>query len=168
MDLRKATIAAVLLAAFLIGLAPDTVQAETVYFVVARPGLYSVGIGDSYILPLSDPADIALARDIIITGSLAIVSARVVKGSDGINRDWLTPGQPLWSWHVVAFDGFTMSAIELCDGNPTFTEAEAGNWSEGEQIQICYWTYTVVEEVVLPVSTEPSTWGRIKSLYESP
>ncbi|MCH2184516.1 hypothetical protein MK280_01450 [Myxococcota bacterium] len=46
----------------------------------------------------------------------------LTSGSDGLNRDMLAAGEPLWTWHVSRFDGFAQIAIELCDGWPGFVE----------------------------------------------
>jgi hypothetical protein len=67
-------------------LAAAPAQAEPVYFVVAEPA-DSIVHGDSYVLPLTDPAEIAGARQIIADGTQIIVFAAIAPGSDGINRD---------------------------------------------------------------------------------
>ncbi|MDH3216292.1 MAG: hypothetical protein OEN01_08370 [Candidatus Krumholzibacteria bacterium] len=141
-------------------------QTPTAYFLVANPDLMLIGLSDSYVLPLSDPDDIAFARQ-LVRGGFRIVSASVTVGSDGINRDMLAPGTPEWSWHVTEFHGFVEAAIELCDGTPTFTEGDAQNWREGEEWDICYWNYTVVAEITDTVPVERSTWGMIKLLFGS-
>ena len=61
-------------------------QAETVYFLVAEQPGYESHL-DSYVLPLSDPADIAHARDLIafgpgIGGTIAV--AKIAAGANGI------------------------------------------------------------------------------------
>lgn len=165
MDRSRMLFSVLLVALVAVVALPLSGQAQTAYFVVADPTLYPFGIGDSYILPLTEAADITLARQIVQGGGFAIVIATVTVGSDGINRDWLAPGQPLWSWHVSSFDSFADLAAEVCDGNPTFTEVSAQNLPDGSELQICYWTYTVVEEIDDSVSTEVSTWGSIKSLF---
>ena len=69
-------------------------RAETVYFKV---GELFPNHGDSYVLPLSNPADIAAARHIIEQGPLnvseRIVVARIAPGADGINRNLGAPFQ---------------------------------------------------------------------------
>ena len=144
---------------------PVLSQEETAYFLVANPDLVLIGMSDSYVLPLTDPEDIALARVMASGGAGLIVGARITTGSDGINRDMLAPDQPEWSWHVKEFSAFTETAIELCDGTPTYTEGEALNKPEGEVWDICYWNYTVVKEVTDVVPVEGSTWGSIKALF---
>jgi len=142
----------------------DEVRAETAYFLVANPDLMLIGLSDSYVLPLTDPDDIAVARQLALGGFLIVV-ASVTAGADGINRDMLAPGTPPWSWHVVELHAFAEAAIELCDGTPAFTEVDALNMPEGERWDICYWNYTVVAEITAPVPVDPSTWGRIKALF---
>ncbi len=140
-------------------------QSPTAYFLVAQPMLYPIGLGDSYILPLTDPDDIATARTLITSRRFKIVSAVITVGPDGINRDMLAPDMPEWSWHVTEFGGFADVAPEYCDGNPTSTESEVQNWSEGEEGLICYWSYTIVAEVTESVPNELTTWGEIKALF---
>jgi hypothetical protein len=85
--------------------------ADAVHFVVGPIGYTFT---NSYILPLSNPEDIQTARKWVATGEGLSNSdyldvwdyapwQRIRLGSDGINRDVLQPGQPLWSWHVEAF-----------------------------------------------------------------
>src|SRR4051812_40072231 len=74
-------------------------RAGTTYFVVAeRQGVEEHH--DSFVLPLSNPSDVSHARDLIARGPDAagapIVFASVVAGADGINRDTLVAGEPLW------------------------------------------------------------------------
>jgi hypothetical protein len=132
-------------------------DAATVQFVVAeRPG--NVVHGDSYILPLSDPDDIAHARALIYTdlGILpSIAVANVAAGADGVNRDWQAPGRPEWSWHVTGFQGFFDFTAEILDGWPSFVEQDVPGWIANTGGQIGFWNYTVVAE--LPSVPEPST-----------
>lgn len=122
--------------------------AAPVWFVVAEVNPFR---NQSFLLPLTDPADIADARRRIAEGDASgvgsIVSARIAAGGDGFNRDVRQPGQPLWSWRVTQFDGFADSAIELCDGWPGFIEADVHGFIANTGGQICFWGYTVVEEL---------------------
>lgn len=133
--------------------------AGPVRFVVAEPaGL--VEHGDSFVLPLTDPADVAHARDLIRLGPEAagepIVFAEVRPGADGINRDVLANGQPLWDWHVSAFEGFGDSGVELVDGWPSFVQQDVGGWMANTRRDpddpdapghIGFWNYMVVAEL---------------------
>lgn len=141
----------------------------TVYFVVAeRPGVAEHG--DSFVLPLSEEDDIAHARDLIARGpdvaGASIAFAEISAGADGINRDVLAPGEPVWNWHVSRFEGFGDLGIELIDGNPTLVEEDVPGWivntrrTETDTVgHIGFWSYTVVSElapapaVPLPAST---------------
>jgi hypothetical protein len=136
----------VLLAAALLGIRCQSQAA--VHFVVAEMG--APVHGDSYILPLDDSADIAHARDLIDRGLEAgatIAVARIAKGADGINRNILAPGEPLWSWHVAGFEGFADSTIEVLDGWPTFVEQDVDAWIANTNGHIGFWSYTVTAEV---------------------
>ena len=128
--------------------APRVVAAETVWFVVAE---IQPNRGESFLLPLSAPEDIAQARSLIAqgpggsVGSIAILD--IAAGADGLNRDVRRAGAPLWSWHVTAFHGFADFAIELCDGWPGFIEQDVAGFIANTSGQVCFWGYTVVEEL---------------------
>jgi hypothetical protein len=110
---------------------------------------------DSFVLPLSDPADIADARTLInegpggSVGSIPVMNLTV--GSDGENRDVLAIGEPLWSWHVTSFTGFADFTIELCDGWPGLIEQDPAAFLANTGGQFCPWGYTVVAELPTPV-----------------
>lgn len=127
-----------------------TARAETVYFKV---GELFINHGDSYILPLSDPADIAAARNIIDQGPLnvpeRIVVARIEPGADGINQNLGAPFQQ-WNWHVTEFFGFAEFTIEIYDGWPTYVESDVPGWMNNTGGIVGFWSYTVVEEVQVP------------------
>jgi hypothetical protein len=120
-----------------------------VYFIVAEwPGL--IFHGDSYVLPLTDPKDIAQARRLIAEGpeiGSAIAGARIAAGADGINRDYLAPDAPAWSWHVTEFLGFTDSTLEILDGWPGYVEHDVEEWIRMTDGMIGFWAYTVIAEL---------------------
>lgn len=146
-----------------------TLRAETnsiVYFLV---GTIPWGPAESYVLPLSEPEDIAHARwliaedavnrggpeDPLPEGSRTIISARVAKGADGINRNYSVRGYPAWSWHVSEFRGFWDYTAEILDGGPSFVENALDQWVESG---IGFWGFTVVRELgpfPLYVAAEP-------------
>ncbi len=125
----------------------STVCAETVYFLVGEFSTPFFGDG-SYVLPLSDPCDIAYARLIIDEGpegpntTATIVTAYLPRWdpNDGYNwnRNYLEPGLPAWSWYVI-FEGFGEQTTEYC--HVSMMEVEAGFSS------ICSPYYTVVAEL---------------------
>jgi hypothetical protein len=132
-------------------------RAGTVYFVVAEPP-GAAEQGDSFVLPLSAEADIVHARDLIARGPDAagarLVFAEIVTGADGINRDVHADGEPLWDWHVSAFEGFGDGGIELVDGTPTLVQEDVRSWivntrrtDDSAAGHIGFWSYTVVAEM---------------------
>jgi hypothetical protein len=106
--------------------------------------------GDSYVLPLSDAAAIAHARDLVSNGPSAgrtIAVASIAKGADGINRDVLAPDMRPWSWHVTRFEAFADVTIEVLDGWPGFVEQDVDAWIANTGGMIGFWSYTVVREL---------------------
>lgn len=118
----------------------------TVYFLVAGEGH-----GDSYILPISDPAQVARAREIVADRASPgprIVVAAIARGSgDGehVNRDLI--GGRAWSWHVTRCEGFADATIEILDGWPGYVEDHLEEWMATTGGRIGFWSYTVVREV---------------------
>ena len=124
--------------------------------------------GDSYVLPLTEPDDIAHARDLIKYGPAVgqpIVVAHITCSYDCINRGYLDPNQCVndpngkrctnkcaWSWHVTQFDYFADMTAEILDGWPGLVESDC----QGFGPQIGFWTYTVVEELGI----NPKHWLR--------
>ena len=113
-------------------------------------------------LPLSDPAAIAQARDRVANGPGAggtIVVANAAVGADGINRDLLAPGEPLWSWHVTSFVQFADATIELCDGSPSLVELDPAGFLANTGGAICFWSYGVSAEIPAPAGSVPMGRG---------
>jgi hypothetical protein len=162
----------VVLAAVVVFMAASTASlAAPVYFLVSRlPD--QIEHGDSFVLPLEDPEDIAHARQLVRRGRDAgnyLVAADIVAGADNINRDILAPGKPAWSWHISNFDQFADASIELTDGWPGFIESDVQGWinntgggtvdndGDGEPDgppptvgRIAFWSYTVTAELTGP------------------
>lgn len=122
---------------------------QPVYFLVAE---IMPNHGDSFLLPLTDPADIARARELAASPHPqppTIVVAQIAAGSsDGqlVNRDLLQGGKP-WSWHVSRFVGFADMTIEILDGWPGYVESNLGEWQRITGGSIGFWSYTVRREV---------------------
>jgi hypothetical protein len=147
-------------------------SAEPVYFLVSEiPGQGEHG--DSFVLPIENPDDIAHARDLVRFGTSAgrsLIDADIVAGADNINRDILAAGKPAWSWHVSNFSGFADLSIELTDGWPGFIESDVQGWidntgggtvdNDGDGIpdgpatigHIAFWNYTVTHELTGPAT----------------
>lgn len=135
---------AVAAAAFLSGCPCD----KTAYFLVSE---LKTSHGDSYILPLADPADIAAARAIVADPDEAV--ARIVVATIGecadcdyVNRDLLQGGRR-WSWCVTGFEAFAENTIEIYDGWPTFVEDDVEGWIANTNGVIGFWSYTVTREL---------------------
>jgi hypothetical protein len=129
---------------------------ETVYFLVAETEPFH---SDSYVLPLTEPDDIAHARDLIANGPAAgapIVVAYIDCSPDLINRDYLSSSKHIWSWHITQFDGFADITAEILDGWPGFVESNCYGWVGETGGMIGFWSYTVVYEL----GTNPAHWKR--------
>ena len=132
---------------------------EDVLFLVTELPGYEL-FYDSFVLPLSEPDDIAYARGLIEYGpgsegyEATIVGAWIAAGADGINRDYLAPGAPEWSWHVTEFEAFAEGTVEILDGWPGFVEMDPEAWIQNTGGLIGFWAYTVTAEI-----PEPATLG---------
>ncbi|MEO6434243.1 MAG: hypothetical protein ABIP55_00575 [Tepidisphaeraceae bacterium] len=137
----------------LAGLCLSSARAGPVFFVVSETPS-DVVHGDAYVVPLTEDADIAHARDLIARGPVAagapIVVARIAAGADGINRNISAPGQPNWSWHVTQFEQFADITIEVLDGWPGFIEADVPGWIQNTNGAVGLWTYTITSELPGP------------------
>ncbi len=124
----------------------------------SEPVWFEVGSRDpetpqSYLLPLFDEEQIALARQRIAEGENGepgpIVVARIRPGADGLNRN-LRGRDALWSWHVVEFIAFTDLTIELCDGSPQLVDDDPEGFAANTEGVICFWGYTLTAELEAP------------------
>jgi hypothetical protein len=138
-------------AVLIVAVASAAAAAPIEFLVAEFPG-HEVH-GDSYVLVLEKSADIDHARALIEKGAAAgatIAVVRIAAGADGRNRNVRAPGEPLWSWHQTSFEGFGDAAIELCDGWPGYVEQDVDRWIANTNGTICFWSYTVVEELPEP------------------
>jgi hypothetical protein len=125
---------------------------EVVYFLVAETEAVH---GDSYILPLTKPADILQARQLIANHESKIIAAEISKDPADpypVNRDLTQPQPRPWSWHVTEFLGFADMGIEILDGWPTYVEDHYDEWvattkGPNGKGRIGFWNYTVVREI---------------------
>jgi len=124
---------------------------ETIYFLVGEWPSWMMH-NDSYVLSLSKQEDIDHARYLILRAQSGfhqadnpIVVANVVGGKDSINRNYLNPKLPEWSWQIGEFLGFADITAEILDGNPT--QLEWYELSPGIELTIGFWDYTVVKEL---------------------
>jgi hypothetical protein len=130
-------------------------QSQTIYFLVANFDPNSRT--DSYVLPLTEPNDIAHARDLIANGpgvGRPLVVASIACGANGINRNFLSSSKNQWLWHITQFIGFADITIEILDGNPTFVNNDCSSWMTGSGGKIGFWSYTVIAEI----GENPKPW----------
>jgi hypothetical protein len=95
-----------------------------VYFLVTEIPGYGFH-EDSYVIGIRDVVDIEYARSLISANGVSqgrgtIIVCEIAAGSDGINRDLLSDGNPLWSWHVLEFADFADVTAEILDGWPSY------------------------------------------------
>lgn len=94
----------------------------TRYFLVAER---SEVHADSYVLPLTDAADIEHALNLMEDPEAAgapIVMARIAKGPGSPQNRNLAGDGAAWSWHVEEFLGFADFSAEIYDGWPGYLE----------------------------------------------
>ncbi len=133
-------------------------SAGPIQFVVAELPSRKVH-NDSYLISIDD-GDVSRLEharslvDWVASGAnpqnspgATIVVANVVAGEDGINRDILADGMPLWSWHTTPPVDFADATIEILDGGPSFVEQDVDSWIANTNGAIGFWGYTVVEEL---------------------
>src|SRR5262249_23257972 len=139
---------AVALGTIIATLAAEARAGSIAFLIAERPGMLTHG--DSFVLRLNDTDEIAHARELIARGpdvGGGVISARGAPGADGINRNYLAPEAPPWSWHITEFLGFTDVSAELYDGWPTFLEQDVSGWMANTGGIIGFWNYTVVAQL---------------------
>jgi hypothetical protein len=137
----------------------NVASAGPVYFLVTERAGQATH-GDSYVVPLSNPDDIAHARDLISRGPDAagapIVVASIAAGADGINLDYLAPDKRAWDWHVTGFSNFADSTVEILDGWPGFVQQDVPGWIHNTNGFVGFWDYTITRELS---ATPPAAIG---------
>jgi hypothetical protein len=123
--------------------------------------------GDSFVVTIeeSDSERLAHARalvawiesgaDLETAPDGRIVFTEMADGADGVNRNVLAAGEPLWSWHPVGEVDFVDISAEVYDGWPTFVEQDVAAWIANTGGGVGFWGYTITKE--LGVVPEPST-----------
>src|SRR2546430_3451017 len=131
----------------------SAVAGETNYFLVGETHRMVTGYNDSYVLPLSKAEDIPHAlylfffNDTATTEiyTLSLHDALPISAKDDINRNFLDPKFPKWSWQVEQF-------LRFGDGRSEEHTSELQSQSNLvcrlllEKI-IGFWHYTVVREL---------------------
>src|SRR2546430_6389920 len=128
----------------------SAVAGETNYFLVGETHRMVTGYNDSYVLPLSKAEDIPHAlylfffNDTATTEiyTLSLHDALPISAKDDINRNFLDPKFPKWSWQVEQFLRFGDGTAEDLDGSPPH-RAQAACSRRGAG-SACFRHYTVV------------------------
>lgn len=108
LSLSKCLLASTMAIAF--GL--PALQAETVYFLAGGATLESAPRSQAYVVPVSDPAMIAQARQILADRPNRYASTnwrlrvRIAAGADGLNKNFFSPDRTVWNWHATEFIRF--------------------------------------------------------------
>jgi PKD repeat protein len=129
------------------GVAPEG-EVQPVYFIMSDIAVPEHG---SYLLPLTDPDDIAHARSIVESpesASAGIAVAYIEFGTgDGFisNHDPYHPDK-VWSWHVSEFIEFADMTVEVYDGWADFVEDDVNGWIANTGGRIGFWAYRPVAE----------------------
>ncbi len=117
--------------------APTAPAGEAVFVVLACRGSLHAPEGERFRILLRDPERIAEADELLRSGSLARdVAGGLARGDGGFNSPW--------SWHLVPDSvRFVEGSTEVCDGCPSFLEADLDYWIDVVG-NYCPWTSEVV------------------------
>lgn len=115
---------------------PDPDPGAATFLVRACADSTSGARGELYRVRIVDSQVIAQAQDLVGAGPLKIVSGRLVAGDGGFNRGW--------SWHLAPETvRINDASIELCDGCPSFIEADLDYWL-GTVGDYCPWSSEIL------------------------
>ena len=129
---------------------------ETICFLLTEKGNNKC-YNDSFVIQLSKPEDIAYARRMIAEPNnptlFSTVIAIIVPGADGINRNYLAPGAPEWSWHAKFLE-FAYCSIPEGIFAPTEIEWDLGWIQYLYGGIVCFGYYRITAELgpILEVS----------------
>ena len=135
----------------------DPVHDDVLFVVGPLPGLEeSTARGDSFVLSIN------LAETAVLSQAYALVDwvesgghyldenrpegwmpfGAVGAGSDGVNRNVLADGEPLWSWHITEFVGFLGGGFPGLDSAPSLIEQDIQGGADN--YAVAFTGYTVV------------------------
>jgi len=123
-----------------------------VYFLVSCPEGAPEPVPNSYVLPLTEPDDIAHARALIddpVQAGRPIALARIARGpSDGIhvNRN-LSEGRSAWPWHCTGDVEFVDTTAEIYDVPIEYVAENLDQWFREVGPFIAPWALTVTREL---------------------
>jgi hypothetical protein len=141
------------------------VDAARIGFVVSELP-HEIVHGDSYVVTIDESDTTRLAQARLLVAWIEsganwdnapdgrIVFTSIAPGADGINRNVLAQGEPLWDWHPVGEVSFVDISAEIYDGWPTFINDDVPGWMANTNGGVGLWGYTITQE--LGVVPEPS------------
>lgn len=140
---RTATGAAVLSLALLLASAcgsspssPSEPSPGAVFLIRACLGSEHAPDGELFRARILDRATIAEAERLVGAGEVKIIAGPLAAGDGGFNAPW--------SWHLdPAAVRFAENTIEVCDGCPSFIEADLQYWLETIG-SYCPWSTEVI------------------------
>ena len=129
----------------------NVMAGEVIYFLM---GPISESVAEvSVVIPVSKPEDIEHARDLIINpprdGKPNRYQAvlRIRGGKNGINRDYLDPRLPEWSWHIEEVLGFGDITAEGIQTTPTYLEERFDGSMHDGTSNWAFPSYSIAREI---------------------
>lgn len=115
---------------------PSAPREEAVFRIRTCTNSIHAPGGETFRILIRDPGVIAQAQSLIGAGDAGILTGALVRGDGGFNQPW--------SWHLDPDTAhFAETAIELCDGCPSFVEADLDYWVDAVR-EYCPWSTEVV------------------------
>lgn len=165
------------LCAVLFGIAvakSQSTSTSTVYFLAAGPKLSQpqdnpqASDYESCVVPVSDANAIATIRSLIAQAKYPVVNVQIQARADGVNRDFYTPGAPVWNWSVVQLlsiqgDPYDVFPVEHPTppeeryGSASMIAADPQAWiaKHGDQLALQWFPLTTeVDPSKLPVRSD--------------
>lgn len=164
-------------------------QAETVLFLFSGAADIFTnerrGRPQSYVVPVSDPQQIAAMRTFLarraqgLKRDAMVASLRLALGGDGVNRNYAEPGAPAWSWRVVSVlsvyqlrgNAIDASYIPSRDAAPSmmeqFLRGELGPWQinpNGGVVAQPAPTDVTLIYYPLQMELSPTAWSQLKNV----
>lgn len=103
---------------------------------------------ESFVLTLTDPAEIQQTRQLIASGEPKILWAEIQASTQpGTNRDFHSVDKAPWSWSVTRFLSWSDFGSTSCGGRPQFAEDLLPIWKDFGYKTICFWSWKLKKEL---------------------
>lgn len=121
------------------GESPTGPSSGALFLIRACHGSEHAPDGELFRVLIRDRDVISRAEDLIGRGQVMIIAGPLREGDGGFNQPW--------SWHIDPDEvGISEGAIEVCDGCPSFVEADLEYWL-GTVKTYCPWSSEVVSRL---------------------